>query len=103
MNLDKTVENLRAERIRLDEAIAALEALQAGVPINDGKGRRKRRGRKSMGSAERDEVSRRMKKYWAGQRQKKRHEKDGHAGAFEGCAPCREQLEARLAEIDREP
>jgi len=66
VDLNKTVTDLRAERDKLEAVIKELEALngirQDGVRI------RSPRGRKSMGEAERREVSERMKKYWAKRR-----------------------------------
>ena len=69
MDLEKAIEHLHAERERLEKVIAALEELQRSStgtaleprPVT-------RRGRKSMGSAERQQVSERMKKYWASRR-----------------------------------
>ena len=69
MDLSKAVQDLYAEKEKLERAIASLEALQTGDLIpwpNVGK----RRGRKSMDSQERAEVSARMRKYWASRRQK---------------------------------
>jgi len=59
--------------------IASLEELQrtaGALPVLP-KGMQ-RRGRKSMDAAERQEVSERMKRYWAGRRQ---NGKDNHEGA----------------------
>ena len=67
MDLLDTIQELRAERARIDAVIANLEALtQSG----DGAAPtvHARRGRKFMGAAERREVSERMKKYWASRR-----------------------------------
>jgi hypothetical protein len=70
MDLYKAIEDLYAEKEKLERVIASLEDLQraagGGIPPAPGSG--KRRGRKSMGSDERMEVSERMKKYWAGRR-----------------------------------
>jgi len=66
MNLHKTLQELYAQREKLERVIASLEGLQlpadatSGQPVTG-----KRRGRKSMGAAERREVSARMRKYWA--------------------------------------
>jgi hypothetical protein len=49
-------------------AISALEALEQGATVNPVELARSRRGRKSMNSEERREVSLRMKKYWASRR-----------------------------------
>jgi hypothetical protein len=59
MNLDDTIQELRAEKEKLERVIASLEELRAtthGIPTVA-----TRRGRKSMGAAERH-VSERMRK-----------------------------------------
>jgi len=69
MDLYKAIQDLYAEKEKLERVIASLEELQrtAGSlpalpkPTN-------RRGRKSMSPSERQEVSERMRKYWAGRR-----------------------------------
>jgi hypothetical protein len=69
MDLYKAIQDLYAEKEKLERVIASLEELQrtAGSlptlpkPV-------KRRGRKSMSPTERLEVSERMRKYWAGRR-----------------------------------
>ena len=66
MNLEKTIKDLYEEKEKLERVIASLEDLQRAAGSNAGC--RKQRGRKSMGAAERQEVSERMKKYWAGKR-----------------------------------
>ncbi|MGA7234915.1 MAG: hypothetical protein WBY44_04515 [Bryobacteraceae bacterium] len=70
MDLYKAIQDLYAEKEKLERVIASLEDLQraagGGVPPAPGSG--KRRGRKSMGAEERQEVSDRMKKYWASRR-----------------------------------
>ena len=58
---------LQSRKTKLEEIIAELEGLQA----TDGFPRAARRGRKSMGAEEREEVSRRMTRYWANQRKLK--------------------------------
>ena len=61
--------------------IASLEELQrtaGAVPVLPQAC--KRRGRKSMSSAERQEVSERMRKYWAGRRQDSRRGPDATRG-----------------------
>ena len=71
MDLHKTIQDLYAEKEKLERVIASLEELQRAAAANSVLvGRNKRRGRKSMGSQERKEVSERMKKYWAGRRGK---------------------------------
>jgi hypothetical protein len=69
MDLLKVIVELRRERERLDRVIASIEGLQetTGAATN-GAARIGRRGRKSMGAAERQQVSARMKKYWEGRR-----------------------------------
>jgi hypothetical protein len=66
MDLFKAIEELRAEKRRLDEIIARLEDLATGRGVT-GQSTTKR-GRKSMSEAERVEVSQRMKAYWAKRR-----------------------------------
>lgn len=69
MDLYKAIQDLYAEKDKLERVIASLEELQrtAGtlptLPISG-----KRRGRKSMSAKERKEVSERMKKYWENRR-----------------------------------
>ncbi len=59
MDLQKAIGELRARKAQVERAIAQMEELLSGTD------RPKRRGRKSMSSEERAEVSRRMKNYWA--------------------------------------
>jgi len=75
MDLYKAIQDLYAEKEKLERVIASLEELQraAGGASATPKPA-KRRGRKSMNSQERQEVSDRMRKYWAGRRNHK--EKD---------------------------
>ncbi len=61
MRVNEILAFLKTERDHVDEAIAALEILQNA--------RVHRRGRKSMPPGEREQVSLRMKRYWANQRQ----------------------------------
>ena len=65
MDIAQTLEQLYAEKQRLERAIAALQQLQAPQIAPDSGNRR---GRKSMGAKEREEVSQRMTKYWANRR-----------------------------------
>ena len=77
MDLYKAIQDLYAEKEKLERVIASLEELQrtAGTvppppkPV-------KRRGRKSMNSDERQEVSERMRKYWAARRSPKDEESE---------------------------
>jgi len=65
MDLQKTIEELYAEKEKLERVIESLELLQGtSVPL----GTVSRRGRKSMDLKERQQVSERMKRYWALQR-----------------------------------
>ncbi len=71
MDLYKAIRDLYAEKERLERVIMSLEELQrssAAAPELPPTG--KRRGRKSMSADERQEVSERMKKYWAKRRKK---------------------------------
>ncbi len=74
MDLYKAIQDLYAEKEKLERVIASLEELQrtaGSLPAAPVSG--KRRGRKSMSAKEREEVSERMKRYWANRR-KKQHE-----------------------------
>jgi len=76
MDLSATIQNLYAEKQRLEQVIAALEELQSSstsVPYHVGG---KRRGRKFMGQKEREEVSQRMKRYWASQRKQRKKQEE---------------------------
>ena len=71
MDLYKAIQELYAEKEKLERVIASLEELQraaGSLPAPPRAGRR--RGRKSMGTKERQEVSERMKKYWANRRKR---------------------------------
>jgi hypothetical protein len=70
MDLSKLIQDLNAEKEKLERVIASLEELQraAGLPVPPTPGSGKRLGRKSMGPEERQKVSERIKKYWASQR-----------------------------------
>jgi hypothetical protein len=72
VDLYKTIQELYAEKEKLERVILSLEELQrtaTGVAIASPVG--KRRGRKSMNAKERAEVSERMKKYWASRRKQR--------------------------------
>jgi hypothetical protein len=70
MDLYKAIQELYAEKEKLERVIASLEELQkSGAPAAEPPKLRNRRGRKSMSSKERREVSERMKNYWARRRQ----------------------------------
>ena len=68
MDLFDAIQKLYTEKESLVRAISALEALQHDSQISQAVVRRSRRGRKSMAPEERQEVSLRMKKYWAARR-----------------------------------
>jgi hypothetical protein len=70
MNLYKAIQYLAAEKEKLERVIASLEELQrSGAPgAAVAPSAAERRSRKSMSSAEREEVSKRMKKSWASRR-----------------------------------
>jgi hypothetical protein len=70
MDLSKTIQDLYAEKEKLERVIASLEELQraAGLSVPPAPGSGKRRGRKSMSPDDRQEVSERMTKYWASRR-----------------------------------
>ena len=74
MDLRKTIQDLIEEKQRLERVIASLEALRAGQ-TSTGVLIKSTRGRKSMGDKEREEVSRRMKRYWANRRKARQLEK----------------------------
>jgi hypothetical protein len=65
MTISNIVAELRAERDRIDQAIAALEGM--GGARN---GRRSRRGRRHMSAAARRKISQMMKKRWAERKRK---------------------------------
>ena len=69
MDLYKAIQDLYAEKEKLERVIASLEELQrtAGSVAELPRGVQ-RRGRKSMNASERQEVSERMKRYWASRR-----------------------------------
>jgi hypothetical protein len=80
MDLYKAIQDLYAEKEKLERVIASLEELQrtAGtLPMLPKSA--KRRGRKSMNSQERQEVAERMRKYWANRRNHKEKQPDHHS------------------------
>jgi len=64
MDVREALQQLYDEKKRLEGVIASLESLLR----DDDTSPRSRRGRKSMGADERQQVSERMKKYWATRR-----------------------------------
>jgi hypothetical protein len=72
MDLYKTIRELYAEKERLERVISSLEELQRSASAGTNVALTgKRRGRKSMNAKERQEVSERMKKYWASRRKQR--------------------------------
>jgi FAD/FMN-containing dehydrogenase len=71
MDLYKAIQELYAEKEKLERVIASLEELQRSASGNASDSHGKRRGRKSMNAKERQEVSERMKKYWASRRKQR--------------------------------
>ena len=68
MDLQKAIDALKVERERVKRAITELEQVQSGDSGSHIGMFPRGRGRKSMGPKDRQEVSRRMKKYWAKRR-----------------------------------
>ena len=66
MDLQKALQELYAEKEKLERVILSLEELQHCASSEARV--TKRRGRKFMDPKEREEVSARMKRYWASQR-----------------------------------
>jgi hypothetical protein len=67
MDLDGIIHELLRERDRLDRIIRALEGQGLSVPAEQRS--KSRRGRKSMDAVAREQVSARMKQYWAKKRE----------------------------------
>ena len=71
MDLRGILQGLYAEKRRLERVITSMEAVLKTAPSKEGERDGVKRGRKSMASKERQEVSARMKKYWADRRKQK--------------------------------
>ena len=70
MDLQGIIRGLLAEKIRLEAAIASLEALERVKVVSEkGVAIPKRRGRRGMSTEERHKVSERMRNYWENRRQ----------------------------------
>ena len=69
MDLYKAIQDLYAEKEKLERVIASLEELQRTSGPLPELPKTRRRGRKSMSPEERQEVSERMRKYWETRRQ----------------------------------
>jgi hypothetical protein len=69
MDLSKALEELYAEKEKLEQSIALLEELQKSeIPRSSRIPGKSRRGRRTMGLEERRQVSTRMRVYWANRR-----------------------------------
>jgi hypothetical protein len=68
MNLPSILQELYADKQKLERVIRALEELQEASSSHPYLPSGGRRGRKSMGPEERNSVSLRMKRYWANRR-----------------------------------
>ena len=80
MDLYKAIQDLYAEKAKLEKVIASLEELQKAAEASTvDTSVKKRRGRKGMAEEERREVSERMKRYWANRRKQHRREHDTHS------------------------
>ena len=78
MDLYKAIQELYAEKERLERVIASLEELQRSAGVIPALSENvKRRGRKFMEPQERQEVSDRMKKYWADRRKERQKRPQG--------------------------
>ena len=86
MDLYRIIRELVLERDRLQRIIDSLEEMKHDSPLPEQRERVKRRGRKSMDRAAREEVSRRMKKYWA----QRKAERAAHAKTVDGQSEARE-------------
>jgi len=72
MDLYKAIQDLYAEKEKLERVIASLEELQrSAADLPELPKPARRRGRKSMNPKERQEVSERMKRYWEARRQQR--------------------------------
>ena len=67
MDLTEIIRCLYVEKAKVEDSIAALEALGSVHTVAAEPARR--RGRKFMGTEERQQVSERMKRYWDSRRQ----------------------------------
>ena len=79
MDLYKAIQDLYAEKEKLEHVIASLEELQrtaGAIPVLPKSA--KRRGRKSMNSQERQQVAERMRKYWASRRNHQAEKQPDH-------------------------
>ncbi len=82
MDLYKVIRQLYDEKARLDRVIASLEELQRAAEKGEIAAATGKRGRKGMDAKERQEVSERMKQYWAARR--KEQQKKGSRATGDG-------------------
>ena len=68
MDLDETIRQLNVRKQKIELAITLLEQLQ-DANVSGSAVMPSLRGRKQMGSEERQQVSERMKRYWASRRE----------------------------------
>jgi hypothetical protein len=71
VDLRRVIRSLRAELKRIDDAITALEGIESVGEVSPTRKPSGKRGRKDMSEEERQEVSQRMRRYWAGKRDRK--------------------------------
>lgn len=69
MDLTEIIKTLYVEKAKVENSIAALEALHSAQAAEPEPLRR--RGRKYMGAEERQQVSERMKRYWGSRREQR--------------------------------
>jgi hypothetical protein len=82
MDLYKAIQDLYAEKEKLERVIASLEELQLSTGVVPEMPRAGgRRGRKSMSESERQEVSERMKRYWESRRKRANHDANASSTA----------------------
>ena len=70
IDLRNVLKDLYTQRELLERVITSLEAMQQGLAAGLSPQKKTNRGRKSMGDAERREVSERMRRYWARHKKK---------------------------------
>jgi hypothetical protein len=80
MDIRKIIQDLYAEKEKLDRAIASPQNLQPAVGLPALAESRTRRGRKSMSEEERKKVSLRMKTYWSARRRGEERSDSTHSG-----------------------
>jgi hypothetical protein len=86
IELGYAIQQLQAQKQRIQRAIALREELHRNQGSSSAAAL-KRRGRKSMGSEERREMSERMKRYWASRRRQVSQELNQPLGSPARSAP----------------